>query len=602
MQYTATRLWNKNFTLLMIVLVLSSFVNQILTFALPLYVLDISGSPALFGIVLALSTLPMVIMSPLGGVIADRGKKQKIMFWCDLLTALVVLGYLTSYSFPAAFIPTIIFKLVVLSVFHGLYVPAIMSGPRLLAPPDKVANASAISNTAFSLAAAIGPVIGGILYGRIGIMWILIGASVLFLIAAILDMFIRIPAAKADKTEKIREVAKRDLGICLKFAFFDKPIIGKLLMIVFLVSITTDAMIMMGLPVLVTQTLGLRMDFVGSAQSLMLIGGLMGGFLTGALKKRVTIKSAHWIILLAAVSIGCAGLALMSSMPRMAAFAIVALSSAMVMLTIQIVTIQILAYIQVETPAELIGKVTAISLGVTMAAYPVGKFVFGLLFEWFARGTWLVMFIAAGVTAAVAISSNRIFRYAPHASAGGRGMIIQNFSALRLKSSWSGSGMTQPLDVSEVDIRPATPRDIKELSLLYYEFYGYKAGQYPEYYRTPEESKRHILKMISAKNSDILVATERGVIYGFLLVVESETSSDKAHVPHKYAEVVDFITVEAFRKMGIGSKLMEAAKAWAAARHLDYIEMTVLAGATDENMFYRHKDFKTIARIMRSPL
>ena len=45
----AAKLWNRDFSLLIIGKIISILGNMILTFALPLYILHISGSPALFG-------------------------------------------------------------------------------------------------------------------------------------------------------------------------------------------------------------------------------------------------------------------------------------------------------------------------------------------------------------------------------------------------------------------------------------------------------------------------------------------------------------------------------------------------------------------------
>ncbi len=49
------KLWNKDFTLVVIGQIISLFGNAVLRFALPLYILEQSGSPALFGQVSALA-------------------------------------------------------------------------------------------------------------------------------------------------------------------------------------------------------------------------------------------------------------------------------------------------------------------------------------------------------------------------------------------------------------------------------------------------------------------------------------------------------------------------------------------------------------------
>ena len=69
----------KDFALLIAGQIVSLFGNAILRFSLPLYLLRLTGSSVLFGIVTACSFLPMIVLSILGGVMADRKNKRNIM-------------------------------------------------------------------------------------------------------------------------------------------------------------------------------------------------------------------------------------------------------------------------------------------------------------------------------------------------------------------------------------------------------------------------------------------------------------------------------------------------------------------------------------------
>ena len=72
-----TKLFRRDFTLVVIGQIISLFGNAILRFALPLYLLRETGSSTLFGVVTACSFAPMVILSMAGGVLADRVNKRK---------------------------------------------------------------------------------------------------------------------------------------------------------------------------------------------------------------------------------------------------------------------------------------------------------------------------------------------------------------------------------------------------------------------------------------------------------------------------------------------------------------------------------------------
>lgn len=87
------RLFSRDFTLMVAGQIISLFGNAILRFALSLYVLDTTGSAAAFGGILAVSMVPTILCSPLGGVLADRVPRQRIMWGLDFFTAALVLGY-----------------------------------------------------------------------------------------------------------------------------------------------------------------------------------------------------------------------------------------------------------------------------------------------------------------------------------------------------------------------------------------------------------------------------------------------------------------------------------------------------------------------------
>ena len=80
------------FFLIVLGQIISLFGNAILRFALSLYVLDTTGSAAVFGGILAVSMVPTILCSPLGGVLADRVPRQRIMWGLDFFTAALVLG------------------------------------------------------------------------------------------------------------------------------------------------------------------------------------------------------------------------------------------------------------------------------------------------------------------------------------------------------------------------------------------------------------------------------------------------------------------------------------------------------------------------------
>lgn len=71
-------LFSKNFIILLIGQSLSMFGNNIIRFAISLYILEETQSASAYGIVTAVSYTPTILFSPFGGVLADRCNKKNL--------------------------------------------------------------------------------------------------------------------------------------------------------------------------------------------------------------------------------------------------------------------------------------------------------------------------------------------------------------------------------------------------------------------------------------------------------------------------------------------------------------------------------------------
>ncbi len=82
--------FNKNFNLMILGQIISLFGASILKFALSLYILDITGKAEIFATILAVSSIPIIVFSPIGGAIADIFNRRNLMV---ILIFQVVLQY-----------------------------------------------------------------------------------------------------------------------------------------------------------------------------------------------------------------------------------------------------------------------------------------------------------------------------------------------------------------------------------------------------------------------------------------------------------------------------------------------------------------------------
>ena len=153
-----------------------------------------------------------------------------------------------------------------------------------------------------------------------------------------------------------------------------------------------------------------------------------------------------------------------------------------------------------------------------------------------------------------------------------------------------------------MEIRIAILEDVEQICCLYTEFFSYNAALQSDYYVAAKESGEYPKSVISIENADVILALEGEAIVGLVHIREVQTPPYPAIVPHKFAEIIDFVVTASYREKGIGSKLMGAAKQWGKARNLDYIELFVLSNAKEAFRFYEIRDFATVSHTMRCPL
>jgi MFS family permease len=406
---TSNGLWNRDFSLLIFGQIISLFGNMILSFALPIYVLDISGSAALFGIVSGVPFISLLIMTPIGGIIADRFKKQRVMFWLDASTTLIIVLYLVANSFTESVIPIIIVKLLALNAIQGMYIPAVQASVPVLVPTDKLTSGNASVGVVNSLSSMIGLAVAGVMYARFGLVPILTVSAICFALTAFMDLLIRIPFVKQDSSGGVMHIVKSDIALSFRFISKEKPIIAKSVIFIFFLILLLTSILMIGVPVIIKEHLHIGMEYVGISQSIMMVGGLAGGVIAGALGSKLTMKNSLLILALGCIFIILIGIILIVEFPVFTAYIILTAASALLFLTIQLFNIAAITFIQTETPMELIGKVMSLVMILPFLAQGIGHIFYGALFEQLENTPWIIAFTTSLLVAAIALLFRRMF-------------------------------------------------------------------------------------------------------------------------------------------------------------------------------------------------
>ena len=375
-----TKKYGKDFTLVVVGQIVSLFGNAILRFSLPLYLLRETGSSTLFGIVTACSFLPMIVLSLLGGVLADRVNKRNIMVCLDFLTA----GVITVFSWLLGIIPIIPLFITVLMLLYGIsgtYQPAVQASIPALVPKEKILSANAIVNQIGALANFIGPIIGGMLYGAFGIVIILKVSVLCFVLSAVMEIFIQIPFQKQPTQDKVLQIAAGDLRDSIRFLRMEKPLFVQICIVIAGLNLFLSPMLTIGIPVIVVDKLHLTDGLLGLTQGMLAVGGILGGLLTVLLDKKLTPQTAYVPLFLCTACSCLMGFGMAIDQSPMIKYVILSVMGPSVTIFTTMFSIQMLAVVQAETPQHLIGKVVACIMTFIMCVQPIGQLLYGFLFE-----------------------------------------------------------------------------------------------------------------------------------------------------------------------------------------------------------------------------
>lgn len=399
-------LFTRDFTMVVIGQVISLFGNAILRYALPIYLLNQTHSPALFGAVSACAFLPMIFFAPIGGIVADRVNKRNVMVILDFSTAALITGYLVLQG-RAALVPLLVTVLMLLYGIQGAYQPAVQASLPALTGLENLNSANAVINMVNSLSGLLGPVLGGVIYAAFGLSAILRVSIVCFLCSAIMEIFIHIPFTKQASAQGVLAMAKADLADGLQFIRTGCPILGKVGLLLASINLVFSSLIIVGLPVVVTETLGFTQEtgnrLYGFASGALALGGLLGALLTGFLGSKLQIRKSYRLITSCTMTLLPLLLVVALPVPPMAAYLVIVLCCVVMMVFSTMFSIQIMAHAQRVTPSNLLGKVMSLVGCLVMCAHPLGQAVYGLLFETLAHSLHLIflgaLLLCLGLTA-----------------------------------------------------------------------------------------------------------------------------------------------------------------------------------------------------------
>ncbi len=378
--------------------------NYTLKFALSMYVLEQTGSASIFAGMLSAALLPTVLLSPFGGILADRANRKHIMVALDTLSGLVVLaaGLLLPLGRELWVIGALLVLLSVLAAFESPTVQACV--PQMVSPQNLVQGNAVVSQVS-AVTSLVTPFLGSLFYTAFGIGPVFAAAVVCFWLTALLECMIHLEYQKPPRTAGIGAIVREDLAVSAHFLRREQPDILKLLLLAALAGMFVSGTAVVGFPYLVRTVLGLSATYYGAAESAMGAAAILGSLCAGLLGKKLRVRDMAAIFLSFGLSLFPIGFSFLLPVGRMARYGVLLFFFCVCQLGVCIFSTYAITLIQQRTPEQLMGKVMSCVFTLSMCAQPVGQLVYGALFDCFSDSVYWVLIPTGMLICLIAVAS-----------------------------------------------------------------------------------------------------------------------------------------------------------------------------------------------------
>ncbi len=280
--------------------------SQMTHFAMGIWAWDTTGQATPLAMVGFFSLAPLIVFSPIAGVLVDRWNRKLVMALSDIGAGLVTAAILVLLLTNRLEIWHLYLTGAVGGIFGAFQWPAYSAAISLMVPKKHYARTSGMISMAGSGVGIIAPILAGFLLPLVGISGIIAIDLVTLAIALMFLSIVLIPEPKRKQIDRAKGAFLRELIYGFRY-LFDRPSLLYLQLMFFMGNLFFSVGYTLLTPMVLASTGG-NATILGSVQSAGAIGGLAGGLILtawGGPKKKVNGVIFGWI------ASGLLGMALM---------------------------------------------------------------------------------------------------------------------------------------------------------------------------------------------------------------------------------------------------------------------------------------------------
>jgi MFS family permease len=372
------KLFNFNFSVLWTGQFVRCFGDQFFSIALMLWVKQATDSATIMGMIMMVSTLPGVLLGPLGGAASDRYSRRRIILLSSFLVGIsVLLLALAMYIFPEYTQLSIVFLFITstaIAIGNAFFSPAIAASIPDLVPESRVANANSLSQLSYQLSVFVGQGGGGVLFRVLGAPLLFLINAIAYFVATISAALITIPQKVPEKVKTFKETLQvfwQDTLEGLRYVR-DKAGLRELVLLSALQNFFFVPIILL-FPFYIEDVLLLTEDWYGFILAVYGSGAVAGYLLAGAIQVSPRKRSIIVISFLMFESLGYIflGMARTSTTAMILSFMGGAVTG--------VVQVYIITLLQISTPGTIRGRVFGLLSTIAGSITPIAMGLTGVI-------------------------------------------------------------------------------------------------------------------------------------------------------------------------------------------------------------------------------
>ena len=317
--------------------------------ALGWVVYEITGSGALLGAVMGARAIPMILLTPVSGMAADRYDRRRLLQASQGLAAAVSLAFGAALAMDIVSTWMLFAFTMVMGASNVMDRPARFTTAFELVPRELAMKAVALNTIGFSMARVVGPAMAGYLIAAVGGAGSFFLQGVLYAASGLMVLLVAFPVRAAHPAKRS---AFGDMVEGLRFAITN-PRTRVLLMVGVLPFFLLIPVFGTLYPIYAKDEFAAGPTGLGLLLTAVGVGGTLGGFIANALARaeRQGLIQSIWVVVMAASIIG---VALSPSLVVAAGFSVIGGAAEMAHASSN------MAMLQMSAPEAMRGRISAL--------------------------------------------------------------------------------------------------------------------------------------------------------------------------------------------------------------------------------------------------